>query len=481
MADQIPQRLGVACRPRDFRRDEMAGRGCGPWPPAVPRSDAAAVGAGRGALFRAARFPDRRVPDRAGPASGAGAAPCQLAGRRAGLRPSGASGGGLAAGGAGGCELSLPSAVRAVGKRHGHAGLGCHRGATGRGAGHSAGYRRLPVSMGRYGVAPGSRSHADRAGFRLSGADPVPVRLRCHVGAGGDDHLCHAAHGADHHSGPARRAGRNCRGRAHVGLHPAPEPVEGAAACGAGHADGWRQSGDHADAEHGHHRLDDRGGGLGLSGADRAAQAGRGRGGRGRFRHRHPCRGAGQAEPGHRAPWPGGAGTGGLDRPPPAQPCASGGAAGQLPAGRAAARAEQLSRKLAAQHRQLLAGDRGGESLCPDLGSGAGEAVPAGHSVGLGAGAGLCDSCEDRGLAAGADGPCHGQLHRGQRALARGDDHALPLRRLRRHRHADRRAAGRLGRTERAGQCPAHAGHRHASDPADLRLSDPGGHAVPGR
>ncbi len=72
-----------------------------------------------------------------------------------------------------------------------------------------------------------------------------------------------AADGAGDHRRPARRAVRDrglCR---HGGLHRGAADAQGDAAGRAARPDGGGEPGHHAEPEHGHHRLDDRGGGAG--------------------------------------------------------------------------------------------------------------------------------------------------------------------------------------------------------------------------
>jgi hypothetical protein len=54
----------------------------------------------------------------------------------------------------------------------------------------------LSLARASSGRSAGARPDADRAGLRLSGADPVPVRLRAGLGDHRHHHLRHAADGA---------------------------------------------------------------------------------------------------------------------------------------------------------------------------------------------------------------------------------------------------------------------------------------------
>ena len=115
----------------------------------------------------------------------------------------------------------------------------------------------------------------------LFGFGPVAVDRR-------DHHLRHAADGAGHHPRAAGRADRDPRPRPHDRLHPPADDLEGDGAVGAARADGRRQPGHHAVAQHGDHRLDDRRRRPRLRRARRAPPARHRRGHRGR-RWRSSC------------------------------------------------------------------------------------------------------------------------------------------------------------------------------------------------
>ena len=72
------------------------------------------------------------------------------------------------------------------------------------------------------------------------------------------DHLRDPADGPQRRAGPAARAGRGQGIRPDGRLHAPPDDVAGADPVGPAVADGRRQPGDHAVAQHGDHRLDDR-------------------------------------------------------------------------------------------------------------------------------------------------------------------------------------------------------------------------------
>ena len=77
-------------------------------------------------------------------------------------------------------------------------------------------------------------------------------------GADRDHDLCHAANGARDHDGARGRAARDRRVRHHGRHHAMANAVQGDASRGAAAASRRRQSGHHALAQHGDHRLDDR-------------------------------------------------------------------------------------------------------------------------------------------------------------------------------------------------------------------------------
>ncbi len=248
---------------------------------------------------------------------------------------------------AGGVVLPLSRRVRPVGECHGDALLDRDRGAARHRARHPARHRGLPPPplRARDHAVPGS--HADGAGVRLPGADPMVLRLQPGGGDDRDDRLRDAADGPQHRAGAAARAGRGDGFRPYGRLHAPPDDVEGAASFGTPWADGRRQPGDHAVAQHGDHRLDDRRGRARPRGAGGAAPARLRRRPRGGGRDHAARDRARPALAGVRAPAAARARRGGAELP--AAPSASGrgtrAAARRLAARRAVAGDRDLSRK----------------------------------------------------------------------------------------------------------------------------------------
>ena len=120
-------------------------------------------------------------------------------------------------------------------------------------------HRGVPATALRACDHAAARSDADRARVRLPRADPVVLRLQSRRRDGRDHHLRGAADGPEHRAGAATRACRGGRLRAHGRLHARSDALEGADPLGAAGPHGRRQPGDHAVAQHGDHRLDDRG------------------------------------------------------------------------------------------------------------------------------------------------------------------------------------------------------------------------------
>ena len=87
--------------------------------------------------------------------------------------------------------------------------------------GFAMGLLAYQVPLGPAHHRAAARRHADGADLRLSGAHPDPVRRRPGGRHGGERHLCQPAHGQERHAGPAPRARRHHRERAHVGLQRA--------------------------------------------------------------------------------------------------------------------------------------------------------------------------------------------------------------------------------------------------------------------
>ena len=157
-----------------------------------------------------------------------------------------------------GRRLPLPRRVRPMGKRHDDARLDRDCRAARRGRRRAVRHPRLPRSNRATDHGADPRSHADGADLRLSHTDPVSVRLRTGGGADRDHDLCHAANGARDHDGAGGRAARDRRVRHHGRHHAMANAVQGHASRGAAAAARRRQSGHHALAQHGDHRLDDR-------------------------------------------------------------------------------------------------------------------------------------------------------------------------------------------------------------------------------
>ena len=141
------------------------------------------------------------------------------------------------------------------------------------------------------------------------------------------------------------------------GLHAGPADAQGDAAGGAAGSDGGRQSGHHAQPEHGHHRVDDRGGGPGRGRAGKPAPAGYRRRDRGGSGDHGAGRGAGPAGPGD-----GGAG-GAVERPhgqlaaaPSAHGAGGGGGRGDRASGSFGAGGAGLAEGLGDHDQDLLVG-----------------------------------------------------------------------------------------------------------------------------
>ena len=75
-------------------------------------------------------------------------------------------------------SVPLPRGVRPVGERDGDALLDRDHGAARRRRGSPARDRGVPIGTNRACARPAAGSHADGADLRLSGADPLPVRVR---------------------------------------------------------------------------------------------------------------------------------------------------------------------------------------------------------------------------------------------------------------------------------------------------------------
>ncbi len=175
-----------------------------------------------------------------------------------GAEPAGIPHQGPRAGAADRVLLPLPCGVRPMGQRDGHAVLdrGCR--AAGNRWRTRARHPRLPQPALRAGHHSAPRPDADCARVRLPGAGAVPVRFRPGGRHDRDRHLRHAAHGARHHAGPQTSPRGDQGVRPHGRLQPAPDDLEGPGPGGPAHPDGRSQPGDHALAQHGDHRLDDR-------------------------------------------------------------------------------------------------------------------------------------------------------------------------------------------------------------------------------
>ncbi len=299
------------------------------------------------------------------------------------------------------------------------------------------------------GAEPAARPDADRADLRLSRAGAVLLRLR--PGGRPDRHhrLRHAADGPGHRPGPARRARGDCRVWAHGGLHRRPADLAGAGAQRPADADGGRQPGDHALAQHGDHRLDDRCGRPRLRRAHRPASARHRRRPGGRDRHRRPGDRPRPGEPGAGRTRPRRARR---DRPPPrrrrhaARRRRAGGLDLARP-GALAGRVDALDRLLLGVRRELaqrplFRQPRGLQERGPARPDAAAQAVPPGPALAVGDPAGRA-----RRAAAGWH-PARGSLHRpaavhpGHRPVGERDPHRLPDRGLGADRLPDRHAAG---------------------------------------
>jgi hypothetical protein len=104
--------------------------------------------------------------------------------------------------------LRLPRRLRTVERGDGDARLDPDRRAHRHPRRTAARPCRLPLARGRDGAAPPARPDADRPGLRLSGADPLPLRLRAEFGDHRHHRLCPAADDADLAARPQGGAGR---------------------------------------------------------------------------------------------------------------------------------------------------------------------------------------------------------------------------------------------------------------------------------
>ena len=185
--------------------------------------------------------------------------------------------------------LPISRGLRSVGERDGDPLLDRDRGAVRRSGWSPARDRGVPIGANRARARPAAGSHADGADLRLSGADPLPVRVRSGGRDDRDHHLRDPADGQSDDARAAPGAGRDRGVRAHGRLLAPAASVEGAGAFGTAVADGRHQSGDHALAQHGDHRVDDRGGRPRLRCADFAQTPADRRRRRSRCCH-HPAR-----------------------------------------------------------------------------------------------------------------------------------------------------------------------------------------------
>ena len=295
----------------------------------------------------------------------------------------------------GGALLPLSRRVRPVGERHGDARLDRDRGPARRARRPVRRHRRLPPSRLRARGHAAPRSDADRADLRLSGADPLVLRLQPGRGDHRDHHLRDPAHGPQRGPGAPAGAGRGQGFRPDGRLHPAPDDVAGADPIGPALADDRRQPGDHAVPQHGDHRLDDRGGRPRFRRAGRAPPArlrrrarGRDRDHAARDRPRSPVAGL-REPPAARAR----RGRADLSQAPPLPARSARPARGQLADRHRRAGGPDLARSLADHDRRrrqprhgvdqhpLLRHDRGGQDLAPDPPDGAAQAAAAEPSL----------------------------------------------------------------------------------------------------
>ena len=288
------------------------------------------------------------------------------------------------------------------------------------GAGLLLGIAGFRSTAAERAAAAGARSDADRAGLRLSGADPHPLRLRSGLGDAGDHRLRHAAHGPGHPPGAPPGAGGDHRVRPDGRLHQPPAALAGAAADRAPGADGRPQPGDHAVAQHGDHRLHDRRRRPRLRRAHRPSPPRHRRRARGRARHHRAGHRPRPAEPGggrrlrqsrlaarSRAPLAHRA----CRLEHGARPARA--LARHLPAGAAGLDGTRLGRAGPLDQRQLLRPARGLPDRHADQPPGAGEALPPGPALALGRGPAGVPRLAARRLAAGRSGRRAGALHRG--------------------------------------------------------------------
>ncbi|CCV12229.1 hypothetical protein MESS4_380003 [Mesorhizobium sp. STM 4661] len=342
-----------------------------------------------------------------------------------------------------------------------------------------------------------ARPDADDPDLRLPDPDAAFVRQQPGFGDDRDRHLRHAADGAGDDARPVQGAVRDRRFQRDGRLHGAPETLEGAVAVGAADADGRRQPGHHAGAEHGDHRLDDRRRRPRLRRAPGAARAEGRRGDGSRPGHRRAGHRARPAEPGYRAQ----AGKG---------QCPSGGQPKLLAA---------LSQSDAC-HRH----PRHHDAAWPVRASvrGAAESDDPHHRAAL-EGSGKLDHAQflrhDRSLPGGAHPQCAepgarllrrlsvarsgiparpcrlpafrlapccsrrraDRLLRRHRSLGKDHGDGLSLRHLGLHRLPDRHSGRADGGAQRPFREDRDAHHRHAAGTAVLLLHHPGGDAVQGR
>ncbi len=295
---RVADPVGAAC----LGADGLAGH---PGQPRVRDLQGADARAGM-AAGPAARCRERSARARAGPGPGcrgrpAGASPALALGGRAGGRPR-RLGRWRPARGPGRRLLPLSGGVRPVGQRDGNPGLDPGRRTLGCRWRPPARHRRPPLAPARAADDARARPDADGADLRLSRADPLPVRLRPGGGRARHRDLRHAAHGPGHDPGAQEHPARDRRLWAD-GRHHAPSAhLEGAGALRTARADGGRQPGDHAVAQHGDHRLDDRGRRARLRRAHGPAPARHRCRSRSGARDHPPGGGTRPAEPGHGHP-----------------------------------------------------------------------------------------------------------------------------------------------------------------------------------
>ena len=262
-------------------------------------------------------------------------------------------------------------------------------------AGLALGIARLPAAGVRARDHAGARSDADRAGVRLSRADPLVLRLQPGRGDDRDRDLRDPADGPQRGARAAAGAERGPGLRPDGGLLAPPDDVARADPVGAAMADGRRQPGDHAVAQHGDHRVDDRRGRARPRRADRAAPPRLRRRARGGDRD-HAARDRSRSpEPGLRRPPATAPRRGRAIRAqaPPPSVRGAGAIGAELAARRLRAGGPDLAAGLGDHHRRcrrsggrldqrpLLRRDRGGQGLAADQPDGAGQALPARAAV----------------------------------------------------------------------------------------------------